>query len=212
MKESALRILWGLLLIAGGIIFILNITGYISIGDYQWAIILGLGGLAFLSVFIFDRRQWWALFPSFGLLIGAAVLFLETAFPQLPGDIGGVIATGGIGAAFLIIFLINIQNWWALIPAGVLLSISVGLLTNTLIPSVDVGGVFLIGLGLTFGVIGLLPTEQGRMRWAFIPALVLIVIGFFILVAAFNLFSVLWPLALIAAGILIIYTVMRTRR
>ena len=212
MKFPILRILWGLLLILAGVLFLLDLVGYISIGDYQWAIILGIGGLAFFSVFIADRNQWWALFPSFGLLIGAAVLFLETAFPELPGDIGGAIAMGGIGLAFLIIFLINTENWWALIPAGVLISLSLGLGLNVFIDGLEVGGVLLIGLGLTFGLIGLVPTQQGRMRWAFIPALILLVIGFIILLASFNLFLYLWPLGLIAVGVLIIYGVLKTRR
>lgn len=212
MKFPILRILWGLLLILAGVLFLLDLVDYISIGDYQWAIILGIGGLAFFSVFIADRNQWWALFPSFGLLIGAAVLFLETAFPELPGDIGGAIAMGGIGLAFLIIFLINTENWWALIPAGVLISLSLGLGLSIYIDGLEMGGVLLIGLGLTFGLIGLVPTQQGRMRWAFIPALILLAIGFIILLASFNLFLYLWPLGLIAVGVLIIYGVLKTRR
>lgn len=211
MKWPVLRILWGLLLILTGIVFILDQVGYITIGDYQWAIIIAVGSLAFLSVFIADRKQWWALFPGIALLVGATVLVLDTTFPELD-NYEGAIATGGIGLAFLIVFLINFENWWALIPAGVLLSIAVGLGLSGFVPGLDVGGVFLIGLGITFGIIGLLPTQQGRMRWAFIPALVLILIGLFILIASLNLLSLLWALGLIAAGILIIYTVVRARR
>ena len=74
------------------------------------------------------------------------------------------------------------------------------------------GGVFLIGLGLTFGVIGFIPTEQGRMRWAFIPAIVLVLVGLFVMIASFNLFALLWPLGLITGGLLIIYYVIRSRR
>ena len=87
MKWPLLRVLWGLLLVAAGVLFLLNSIGTISIGDYQWAIILVIGGLAFLSVFLADREHWWALFPSFGLLIGGTILFLESAFPQLSGDL-----------------------------------------------------------------------------------------------------------------------------
>jgi hypothetical protein len=207
MKWPVLRVLWGLLLVAAGVIFLLNSMGTITIGEYQWAIILGIGGLAFLSVFLADRQQWWALFPSFGLLIGASVIFVENAFPGLPGEIGGVIAMGGIGLAFLLIFVSNIKNWWALIPAGVLLS-----LATMLYLGFESGGIFLIGLGLTFAVLGFVPTEHGRMRWAFIPAIVLILIGIFVTLAVYDLFAVLWPLALIGGGLLIIYFVIRTRR
>ena len=212
MKFPVLRILWGLLLILAGVLFLLDLTGYISIGDYQWAIILGIGGLAFLSVFISNRKQWWSLFPAFGLLIGAAILFLETTFPEIPGDVGGAIALGSIGLAFLIVFLNNIEHWWALIPAGVLLSLGAALGLSVFIPGLEVGGLFLLGLGITFGVIGLVPTPQGRMRWAFIPAVVLLAIGFFMVIASFNLFLYLWPLGLIAVGVLIIYWVIRTRK
>jgi hypothetical protein len=50
------------------------------------------------------------------------------------------------------------------------------------------------------------------MRWAFIPAVILLAIGFVILLASFNLFLYLWPLGLIAVGVLIIYGVIRTRK
>lgn len=206
MKWPILRILWGLLLILAGVLFLLNSIGTIKIGEYQWAILLGIGGLAFLSVFISDRNQWWALFPAFGLLIGCAIVYLESAFPAIPGDFAGAIALGGIGLAFLLIFVSNFANWWALIPAGVLFS-----MTAVFLLGVESAGVFLIGLGLTFGVIGFVPTEHGRMRWAFIPAAVLLLVGLFALIASFNLFALLWPLGLIAAGLLIIYYVIRRR-
>ncbi|MEE9188637.1 MAG: hypothetical protein V3U36_04645 [Anaerolineales bacterium] len=212
MKLPILRVLWGLLFILAGILFLLNSIGTITIGEFQWAIILGIGGLGFLSVFIADRNHWWALFPAFGLLIGGTVLTLENAFPALPDDFGGAIAMGGIGLAFTLIFLSNIANWWALIPAGVLISSASALLISGFAPELESGGVFLIGLGLTFGLIGLVPTEQGRMRWAFIPALVLLVIGLLILLASINLFSLIWPLGLIALGLLIIYFVFRARK
>jgi hypothetical protein len=212
MRWPILRILWGLLLILAGVLFLLNSIGMITIGDYQWAIILGIGGLAFLSIFISDRNQWWWLFPAFALLMVSMIIWFENAYPALPGDVSGVIAMGGIGLAFLLVFLINFANWWALIPAGVLLSSAAALLLSVISPGLESGGLFLVGLGLTFGVIGLVPTEQGRMRWAFIPAIVLLVIGFVVLIASFNLFALLWPLGLIGAGVLIIYYVIRGRK
>jgi hypothetical protein len=207
MKWPILRIFWGLLLIIAGVLFLLNGMGTISIGDNQWAILLVIGGLAFLSVFISDINQWWALFPAFGLLIGGAIIYLENAFPTVPGDIAGAIALGGIGVAFLLIFLSNFANWWALIPAGVMFSLAAVLLLGF-----QSGGIFLLGLGLTFGIIGFVPTEQGRMRWAFIPAIVLIGVGLIVMLASINFFALMWPLGLITAGLVIIYFVIRKRR
>lgn len=206
MKWPILRVLWGLLLVLAGIVFLLNTMGTITIGDYQWAIILGIGGLAFLSVFLADRKQWWALFPAFGLLTGSSAIFIDRSFPGFQEDLIGAIALGGIGLAFLLIFLTNLKQWWALIPAGVLISLAAMFVLG------QSGGVFLIGLGLTFAVLGFVPTEHGRMRWAFIPAVALILVGLFITIAAYNLFTLLWPLALIAGGVMIIYFVIKTRQ
>lgn len=212
MKWPVLRILWGLLLISAGILFFLNSIGTITIGEFMWAILLAIGGLAFLSVFIADRNHWWALFPAFGLLIGGTIILLENISPDLPGDFGGVIAMGGIGLAFLLIFVSNIANWWALIPAGVLISSGIALFLSNYSPGLESGGIFLVGLGLTFGVIGFVPTAQGRMRWAFIPAVVLLAVGALLLVASVDLFAYLWPLALIGGGGLIIYYVLIRRK
>ena len=122
-------------------------------------------------------------------------------------SVGNLILVIVIGLAFLLIFVTNFKNWWALIPAGVMLSLAAMLLLGF-----ESGGVFLIGLGVTFGVLGFVPTEHGRMRWAFIPAVVLILVGVFVTLAAYELFDLLWPLGLIAAGLIIIYFVIRTRR
>jgi hypothetical protein len=106
----------------------------------------------------------------------------------------------------------NTENWWALIPAGSLFSIALAIALNQILTGLEIGGVFLIGLGFTFGVVGFVPTPQGRMRWALIPALILIVVGFLVLVAASNLIAYLWPLGLIALGGLIIYNVIKSRQ
>lgn len=212
MKWPILRLLWGMLLILGGILFLLYELGYFLISDFAWAIILGIAGLAFLSVFIADQRQWWALFPGFALLIGTSVILLENVFPQWPDELGGVIALGGIGLAFLIIFFINLENWWALVPAGVLISLAVAIGLTAFLEESLMPGVFLMGLGLTFGGISFISTPKGRMRWALIPAVVLLVIGFILLVTLSDLMVYLLPIGLIAVGIYIIYVMFRSRQ
>jgi hypothetical protein len=41
---------------------------------------------------------------------------------------------------------------------------------------------------------------------------VLILVGIFVTLAVYNLFAILWPLVLIAGGVMIIYFVFKTRQ
>jgi len=66
------------------------------------------------------------------------------------------------------------------------------------------GGIFFLGLGITFALLALLPTSGGQMRWAWIPAGILGLMGILIIFAAENLINYIWPSALILAGILLV--------
>jgi hypothetical protein len=67
------------------------------------------------------------------------------------------------------------------------------------------GGIFLLGLGLTFALVAVLPNPMGQMRWAWIPAAILGLMGGLILVTAEKLINYVWPLVLILVGIFLIY-------
>ncbi len=71
------------------------------------------------------------------------------------------------------------------------------------------GGVFFLGLGLTFVLVGLLPSPQGKMGWAFIPAAVLLVMGIVLIGAFTALTNYVWALALIAIGIWLLLRALR---
>jgi hypothetical protein len=63
----------------------------------------------------------------------------------------------------------------------------------------------MVGIGLTFGIVYLLPTKEGRIRWAAIPASITAVIGLLIITAATRLISFIGPLVIIAVGLYIIF-------
>jgi hypothetical protein len=73
------------------------------------------------------------------------------------------------------------------------------------------GGVFFFGLGLTFALLAILPTPEGRLTWAIIPAIVLLVMGALITAAAAQLINYLWPVALVLGGLYLLYRVIRSR-
>ena len=212
MKVLGSRIFWGGLLILAGVLFLLDNLGLLTIGDLIWAILLGLGGIAFLTVFITYRQNWWALIPGCTLVGVSITLFLDFFLPQVGSVASGLIILSSIGLAFLIIYLLNLENWWALIPAGVLFTLAVVALLDEVYPQMDTGSVFLVGLGLTFAALAILPNPIGQMRWAFIPAVILIVIGIVIAAVQFPVLSVVFALALIVVGVFFLLRAFRWRR
>jgi hypothetical protein len=206
------RTFWGVLLIIGGIIFLLENLGLIAIGEAFWGILLGIAAIGFLSVYFSNRENWWALIPGIVLLSVGALIILNVLFPGDTGALGGVIVLGGIGLAFLLVYLTNREHWWAIIPAGVMLTLSVVVLLGEVITGFEVGGIFFLGLGLTFAVVAILPTPHGQMKWAFIPAGVLIFMGLLITAALSPLINYIWPVALILAGLFLVFRAYLWRR
>lgn len=205
MKWFWSRTLWGLLLVAGGIVFLLQNLGILTFGDLFWGVLLGIGGIGFLSVYFADRQNWWSLIPGIVLLAVAVIIFLNTLFPTLVGVWGGVIILGGIGLAFLLVYASNPENWWALIPAGVMVTLAAVTLFDQFLSGFETGGIFFLGLGLTFGIIAILPNPHSEMRWAFIPAGVLTLIGLVLLAALSSLVNYIWPVVLILFGLFFIF-------
>lgn len=206
------RLLWGSLLVIGGVLFLLQNLGIIQFGGLFWAILLGLGAVFFLSIFFANRMNWWALIPGLTLLSIAVVVALGYIVPGISDVWSGTIVLGGIGLSFLLIFLIDMQMWWAVIPAGVLLTLAAVVGIDNYLPGTATGGLFMIGLGLTFVVVAFVPTPQGRMWWAWIPASVLTILGLIMTAAAGNLINYVWPAALILGGAALLYYTLRSRR
>ncbi|MEW5828921.1 MAG: hypothetical protein AB1846_08550, partial [Chloroflexota bacterium] len=95
------------------------------------------------------------------------------------------------------------ERWWAIIPGGVLLTLGAVSALDDL-TGMETGGVFFIGLGLTFLLVAILPGPR-QMAWAFIPAAVLLVMGLLMGTPFFGLTEFVWPAALIVGGILLIF-------
>jgi hypothetical protein len=206
------RYLWGSILILIGLIFLVqNIFGY-QVGSLIWAVILGLAAAGFFYVYWGDRIHWWALIPGFTLLGVTIAILLDAFLPSLGGNISGAIALGGIGLGFFAVYLINRSNWWAIIPAGVMITLMLITGLDAYLDGMAVGGLFMIGLGLTFALVAYTPTPEGSLRWALIPAGILIIIGLVIIAAAEALFGFIIPLILILIGLVIIIRLVFVRK
>ncbi len=204
MRRFDMRIVGGILLIAAGVLFLLQNLGLVTVGAYVWPILLGVAGLTFLAVFLIDRAHWWALIPAFTLLGLAALIALGNTLSEAMENWGAAIFLGAIGLGFWTVYLFNHAQWWAIIPGGVLLTIAAVVGFSTEIESEALGGLFLLGLSLTFGLIYLLPNPLGRMRWALIPTAALGLLGLLLIAARGQWLTIIEAVLLILVGLFLV--------
>ncbi|HEC34487.1 MAG TPA: hypothetical protein ENI37_07210 [Chloroflexi bacterium] len=207
MRRFEVRVVGGILLIAAGALFLLQNLGVLVVSAYLWPLLFGAGGVIFLYVFLANRAHWWAVIPGFVLLSLAVLMALDRLAPQIGETWGGTLFLGGIGLGFWAVYFANREQWWAVIPGGVLLTIGLVAGLSSSLEGIEIGRFFFLGLGLTFGLLSFLPTPEGRMKWALIPAVVLLAIGLLITTAATAVLNYLGPAALILAGL---YLIIRT--
>jgi hypothetical protein len=211
------RILLGVIVLVFGSLLLLQQLNVISIHGDIWTFIISAffatAGAAFLVVLISNKKNWWSAIPGMTLLGLALLIGSTTLFPKLAADIAPAIFMAFIGAGFWIVYLLDRQNWWAVIPGGTLLSIAaliaVGSSGNG---SLGVGLMF-TGMALTFGLVALLPNGGKSLNWAFIPAGVLLVMGLSFLFSVGSWFRYLLPGGLILVGIVLIaLTIFRQKK
>lgn len=215
MEDRKSRILLGLLLIVGGVIFLLMSLDIIPGEGWplMWITLFGMAGLAFWTVFIRNPEQWWPIIPGMTLLGLATLIGLETfAAPQVGDTWAPAIFMGSISLSFWIIYAITgAEQWWAIIPGGVLLTIAAIVVLSSFAAEELTGGVFMLGMGFTFLLIYLLPGEERRSGWPLIPAGIMGIIGLFLIASVAEVLNYLWPIALLLAGAYLILRALRAR-
>lgn len=205
MKRIEPRIFWGILLIAGGILFLLQNVGLFALTNI-WPITFVLSAIVFLYAFVTSRDSWWAVIPGMTLVgIGGLIAF-EQLFPRLNDTWSVTIFMGSLALSFLAVYVRTAtREWWAIIPMGVLGTIAVLIGLEPWLGDNLFAGLFMLGIGLTFAIVYLLPTKEGRMRWAIYPASITGVIGLLILTVSTRLIGFIGPAAIIALGLYIIF-------
>jgi hypothetical protein len=175
MNNNKIAILGGLLLIGAGLLALAQEFGYLGIfSPLAWALLFaGIGLIGLVGYALSGWTQWGLLSPT-GIFGGLAVtVFLATS--GLDG--AGVAAPLFIGllVPFAAAFLTDrSRNWWALIPGGVMLFLTLVLLTVDTIGGEWIGALLLFMLAIAFLTVYL--TNRNR-SWALIAAYTLAVVG-----------------------------------
>ena len=195
MRRYDPRLILGVLLVLGGVLSLLDAIGVISDGGgIFWGLLFAAGGLIFLSMLVNNRENWWAAFPAFTLL----GLALSSFLPDSLEAYESLVFFAGISAGFWWVYFTGRERWWAIIPAGVLLTLGIVASVED-VSGMETGGLFFLGLGLTFILVAALPGGSSR-SWALIPGVILLLFGALLGTPYSGLTEYLWPAVLIVLG------------
>ncbi len=207
MKWSSWRYILGGALVLTGALTLLQVLGYFptsgNVVGVLFAVLFGAIGISFLTLLRSGRQNWWAAIPGTILLALGLLILFGVFIPRLADRWGGPFFLAGISLAFWLVYIMTPQNWWAIIPGGVLLTLA----AVAAIPgdAGDLGGaLFFLGMALTFFALWLIPVNGRRMTWPWIPAVVLAVLGLVVLFANTSLFNFVWPVLLILGGLVLL--------
>jgi len=204
------RLFLGVFFLGVGLIAFLSNLGYFSLEKYIWPALLAGGGLIFMFFFLSSKSNWWAAIPGCILLAIGMSSALPWIAPDLESRIGGPVVLSGISLGFWLVYLRTPGNWWAIIPAGVMLSVASMTLIST-DSGMETAGIFFIGLGFTFALVALLPGASLRMGWPWIPAGILLLMGFLFISSANKMASLVLPAAMILGGLVLVFRSFRNR-
>ncbi len=219
MKNKDISLIVGGFLIVMGLVLLLQNFGFVMFGALLtlfWASAFAIGGAIFITVFIRDQNNWWALIPGFTLLGLAIMVGFDLIASDYASVLGAPIFMASIGLGFFAVYAAQRENWWAIIPGGVLMSIAAMIFLEEAFPGPEWVGVMFWGMAATFALLAILPVQQEKMHWAFIPAVVLFLIGAFFLLPSlgttpFTILSILGPIAMVGFGLYILYRIVRPK-
>lgn len=200
MKRFGPATILGVALIIFGALLLLEQMGILrGAASLFWGCLFLVGAFYFLRSYATDNRsRWWAIFPGMAMLgIGLSAF--------LPSMLDGALFLGCISVGFWVIYGNDRSRWWAIIPGGVLLTLAVISVLDH-VSGLATGGLFFLGLGLTFVLVALLPGPVNKNQWAFIPGGILLAFGVFLgLGVQVGLMAYFWPALLIVLGCALIF-------
>ena len=201
-------------LIPGGVMLFLALTTLTvdSIGG-EWigSLFLFLIGLSFFVVYMNDRTRTWALIVAYIL----GVLSIAPAMASGGGDTAayfGPVFLLAVALPFFLVYFRSVENWWAIIPAGVMtvLSLIAAFAIAGWIRNENQGGyanaLLMGGLAATFAVVWLRHAKPWARIVTFVLAALAVASIFF---ATYS--QILWPLAIILVGAYMLFTALRPK-
>jgi hypothetical protein len=200
-------------LIPGGVMLFLALTTLLvdsAGGEWVGALFLFMIALSFFVVYLNNRTRTWALLVAYILaVLGIAPLM---SIGGRDAAYYGPIFLFAVALPFFIVYFRSAENWWAIIPAGVLtvLAVIAALAISGWIRNANEGGyanaLLMGGLAVTFAVVWL----RHARPWAKIVTIVLAAVAVASVFFA-SASQIFWPVAIILVGVYLFYTALRPK-
>jgi hypothetical protein len=192
-------LVWGGLLILFGVMAL--VATLTDLSAWLWVVVLAVAGLLVFGVYLTDRSEATLLIPAYVLWAVAGLVTLTT-LDVLPDEFIALYVLAAIALPFLVVFLRDRAQWWALIPAYVLLAVGlmVVLLESGVLSELLVPAYVMFAVAIPFLVVFALNPKQW---WPLIPGGIMAVIGLAFLVAEAAV-EYIGPIALVVVGIWIL--------
>lgn len=176
LENTRNRFVWGGLLILLGALSLLERA--VGLAPWIWVVCLAAAGVVVALVFGRNRNNRAALIPAY-VLWAAALLIALTSLDVLRGTFIATFVLSAIALPFVVVYVRDRKQWWALIPAYVLLAVAllvaltgIGLLRDEAIATYVLWAIALPFLAVYLG--------DRKQWWALIPTYVLGSLGLMI--------------------------------
>jgi len=201
-------------LIPAGVMLFLSLIVVMSTsvrGEWISALFLFAIALVFFFVYINNRARQWALLVTYIMF----VLSIAPAMASFGGDTAayyGSIILFAVAVAFFVVYFRSENNWWAIIPAGVMTTLAVlaGAAIAGWINDETSGAysfAFLMGgLAATFAIVWLKSTKPWAKTVTIVLAIMAVASLFFV-----SYYEIYWPVVLILGGAYLLFTALRPK-
>jgi hypothetical protein len=178
-KAAKQGLVWGGALIIIGVLSLVN--QFVELSPWMWIAFLAAAGLGAFGLYLTDRSDWGMLLATY-VLCAIAVLVALVTWDVLHDEGVTFFVLPAIALPFLVVYYRDRAQWWALIPAYVLLAVAlmIGLTEWGLLDDELVAPYVLFVIAIPFFVVYV---RNRRQWWWLIPGGVLAVIGLAFLIA-----------------------------
>ncbi len=201
MRSRTIRqaiVLGGFLVLAG---ILLLLQTFVDLSAWLWFALMAVGGLVALVLYLADRSDLAMLITAYVLLAIAGLVALIMLNVLRDEGVAAYVLTA-VAVPFLAVYGRDRQQWWALIPAYVLLALAlmIGLMGLGILAELLVPAYVMFAIAIPFFAVYV---WDRRRWWALIPAGILAAVGLFLSIAE-GLFPYVVPLLLVLVGLSIL--------